>query len=195
MRTPQVRSHGTRWTTFASAALSHIRQSRSDARHSPWAQFWSTHSPLSGTVHRWPRGSRPGRSRTVANPGGRRSAVFGKRVGGNPLASSSLASSATLTRHDAASWQPDCPCLGDCCLSLWPRNGGICGCGRAGADVGRTYCSWSRTPRTRLHAGAHAAEACWCQTPELRHERSACSQNVTVEDATGAPDPPLGGVS
>ena len=65
------------------------------------------------------------------------------------------------------------------------------GCGRAGADVGRTYCSWSRTPRTRLHAGAHAAEACWCQTPELRHERSTCSQNVTVEDATGAPDPPF----
>ena len=64
-----------------------------------WSQLWS-HSPPSGTVHRRPRAAYQRRSRTVA-------AVVNigqhcwKACWGQPLASSNLASSATLTCGDA----------------------------------------------------------------------------------------------
>jgi hypothetical protein len=66
-----------------------------------WSQFWS-HSPPSGTVRRRPPGTNPGRSRTVAAPGGRWPALL-ESVLGNPLRSSNLLSSAILSCGNAVS--------------------------------------------------------------------------------------------
>jgi len=63
------------------------------------SQFLS-HSPLSGAIHQRPPRSCSGRSRTVADAGERWPALL-ESVLGQPLASSNLASSATLTCYDA----------------------------------------------------------------------------------------------
>jgi hypothetical protein len=49
-------------------------------RAGAWSQFWS-HSLPFGTVHRRPPGTNPGRSRTVANRGERRSALLESVLG------------------------------------------------------------------------------------------------------------------
>jgi hypothetical protein len=48
-----------------------------------WSQFWS-HSPPSGTVRRRPPGTNPGRSRTVAAPGGRWPTLLESVLGETP---------------------------------------------------------------------------------------------------------------
>jgi len=87
-------------------------------KHRALAQFVS-HSRPSGTVHRRSARTHPGRSRTVATEGERRSALF-ESVLGATLASSNLASS-TLACDDGRSLCLARPGCKHVWLSLWPR--------------------------------------------------------------------------
>jgi hypothetical protein len=92
---------------------------RARPRNWAWSQMWS-HSPASGTVQRRPRTAHPRRSRTVPNPGERRSAVLESVLGTSPREfESRILHQADLRRRAE---QPRSSCLDtEICLSFCPR--------------------------------------------------------------------------
>ena len=117
--------------------------------------MWS-HSPPSGTLHRRPRAAHPRRSRTVAAIGERRSALLESVLGATPREfESRILRHGDLREH--RSWLP----AGGHLVLRWAHLAGSI------ASSGRCYrrdlpicCAWSRTCRTSLNGGVHAAESC-----------------------------------
>ena len=117
-----------------------------------------------------------------------------KACWGQPLASSNLASSATLTCDDAlgscsrAALHPKARVSFPVSVEPWPYV--VFRTNRCGGTLNDSRCTWSGTSRTYLNGTAHAAEAC---TPTVhgRPRPSARSSRRTRTDPAFGADPTL----
>jgi hypothetical protein len=135
-----------------------------------------------GAVHQRPPRSCSGRSRTVADCGGRWRALLESVLGATPREfESPILRYADLQQH-----RPRQLRLGHFALAWSQLVVSIRGPGGAIAVISRSHCAWSRRCRTGLNGGTHAAEACGRKTVGSLPGRSKCSRIVTTEGARSA---------
>ena len=128
---------------------------RSPGRTGAWSQFWS-HSPPSAAVRRRPPGAKPGRSRTVAAPGGRWPAWLESVLGETPQEFES-----PILRH--ADLQKHCSSPPTGGRSEFPPVSfvvSVLSVGRRLRRLNVALFARSQACQTAKNGEAHAAEAC-----------------------------------